>query len=104
MTLREALSAAARLLDAVSDTPRLDAELLMAHALGVSREAMLLGHLDDDAPDGFGPLLARRQLHEPVAYITGTRDFWTISLAVAPGVLIPRPDSETLIRAAAPIF
>ena len=104
MTLREALSTAARLLDAVSDTPRLDAELLMAHALGVSREAVLLWHLDDDAPDGFAPLLARRQLHEPLAYITGTRDFWTISLAVAPGVLIPRPDSETLIEAAVAHF
>lgn len=100
MTLREALSNATRRLDPVSDTPRLDAELLMAHALGLSREAMLLRHLDDDAPDGFAPLLARREAHEPLAYITGTRDFWTISLAVAPGVLIPRPDSETLIEAA----
>lgn len=100
MTLREALSGAARQLVPVSDTPRLDAELLMAHALGVSREALLLGHLDDDVPAGFDPLFARRQSHEPLAYITGTRDFWTISLAVAPGVLIPRPDSETLIEAA----
>jgi release factor glutamine methyltransferase len=104
MTLREALSDAARQLVPVSDTPRLDAELLMAHALGVSRETMLLGHLDDDAPSGFGPLLARRQLHEPLAYITGTRDFWTITLNVAPGVLIPRPDSETLIEAAVAHF
>ena len=100
MTLREALSDAARRLGPVSDTPRLDAELLMAHALGVSREAMLLGQLDDDAPDGFDPLLARRLLHEPLAYITGTRDFWTISLAVSPAVLVPRPDSETLLEAA----
>ncbi len=100
MTLREALSDAARRLDPVSDTPRLDAELLMAHALGVSREVMLLRHLDDGAPPVFATLLARRQSHEPLAYITGTRDFWTISLAVAPGVLIPRPDSETLIEAA----
>ncbi len=104
MTLREALNDAARRLEPVSDTPRLDAELLMAHGLGVSREAMLLGHLDEKAPDGFGPLLARRQSHEPLAYIIGTRDFWTISLAVAPGVLIPRADSETLIEAAVGCF
>ncbi len=102
--VRTALTNAAALLVPVSDTPRLDAELLMAHALGVSRETMLLGHLDHDVPDGFGPLLARRQSHEPLAYITGTRDFWTISVSVAPGVLIPRADSETLIEAAVGYF
>jgi len=72
----------------------------MAHALGLTRDALLLSHLDDPAPPTFDALLARRIAGEPVAYITGTRDFWTISLAVAPGVLIPRPDSETLIEAA----
>lgn len=104
MTLREALSDAAARLASVSDTPRLDAELLMAHARGVSREGLLLGRLDDAIPDGFETLLARRLSNEPLAYITGTRDFWTISLAVAPGVLIPRPDSETLIEAAVAWF
>ena len=104
MKLREALSDAAARLAAVSATPRLDAELLMAHALGISREAMLLGGLDAPAPASFEPLLARRSTSEPVAYITGTRDFWTIGLKVAPGVLIPRPDSETLIEAAVEYF
>lgn len=104
MTLREALSDATYRLASVSDTPRLDAELLMAHALGLSREALLLGSLDAPYPAGFGALVARRAAHEPIAYITGTRDFWTISLAVAPGVLIPRPDSETLIEAAIEYF
>jgi release factor glutamine methyltransferase len=104
MRLREALTAAAGELAAVSDTPRLDAELLMAHALGVSREDLLLRHLDAPAPPGFADLLARRLAHEPVAYVTGTRAFWTIELAVGPGVLIPRPDSETLIEAAVAHF
>jgi release factor glutamine methyltransferase len=72
----------------------------MAHALGTTREQLLLRHLDDPTPDAFAALIDRRLRHEPVAYITGTRDFWTISLAVGPGVLIPRPDSETLIEAA----
>ncbi len=89
---------------AVSDTPRLDAELLMAHALGCSREAMLLGRMDQPAPPSFDALLARRLAHEPVAYITGTRTFWTIDLEVGPGVLIPRADSETLIEAAVAHF
>ena len=95
-TLREA----AQRLAAVSDTPRLDAELLMAHALGVERQALLLDPTCFAVPPGFAPLIERRLACEPVAYIVGYRDFWTIRLAVGPGVLIPRPDSETLIEAA----
>lgn len=95
-----ALAAASARLAAVSATPRLDAELLMAHALGVPREAMLLGGLDGPVPPGFAALVDRRAAHEPIAYITGRRAFWTIELCVGPGVLIPRPESETLIEAA----
>ncbi len=98
--IAQVVRAAADQLIAVSDTPRLDAELLMAHALGIPRETLLLSRLDDDAPAAFAQFLARRLAHEPVAYITGHRAFWTIDLEVAPGVLIPRPDSETLIEAA----
>jgi release factor glutamine methyltransferase len=104
MTVREALNAAVARLAAVSETARLDAELLMAHALGVARDAMLLRRLDEDAPAGFAPLLERRLAHEPVAYLTGRRAFWTIELEVGPGVLVPRPDSETLIEAAIAYF
>lgn len=93
--------AAARI---VSGTPRLDAELLMAHALGVSRQTMLLARLGDPAPEGFAALVERRIAHEPVAYITGSRGFWTIELSVGPGVLVPRADSETLIEAAVAHF
>ncbi len=87
-----------------SPTPRLDAELLMAHALGTSRDNLLLCHLDSPEPPTFAALVARRLAHEPVAYIIGTRAFWTIELAVAPGVLIPRADSETLVEAAVAHF
>jgi release factor glutamine methyltransferase len=100
LTVAEALNDAAHRLSGASDTPRLDAELLMAHALGVSRERLLLGLRDGAAPPAFGALVERRHGHEPVAYIIGHREFWTIDLAVGPGVLIPRPDSETLIEAA----
>jgi release factor glutamine methyltransferase len=75
----------------------------MAHALGVTREAMLLSRLDTAAP-AFAALLVRREAGEPVAYITGRRAFWTIELDVGPGVLIPRPDSESLIEAAVAHF
>ena len=102
--VRAALARATATLAVSSDSARLDAELLMAHALGIDRGVMLLGWQDIVAPVGFDALVARRRAHEPVAYITGRRDFWTISLDVAPGVLIPRPDSETLIEAAVEHF
>jgi release factor glutamine methyltransferase len=104
VVVRRALAEAAAQLGTSSETPRLDAELLMAHALGVSREELLLRHMDASAPPAFEALLARRRSGEPIAYITGRRAFWSIELEVGPGVLIPRPDSETLIEAAAHHF
>lgn len=98
MIVRTAIADAAARID--SATPRLDAELLMAHALDTTRETMLLRHLDDPAPAPFAALVARRLRHEPVAYITGSRGFWSIDLHVGPGVLVPRADSEALIEAA----
>lgn len=95
-----ALTAAAARLAAVSDTPRLDAEYLMAYALGVERMALLLSPGDHAMPESFAALVDRRMAHEPVAYIAGVQDFWTIRLRVGPGVLIPRGDSEVLIEAA----
>jgi len=100
MTAGEAIRAAADTLASVSDTARLDAEWLMAHALGVSRSDMLLRHLRDPAPPGFAALVERRAAHEPVAYITGTTEFFGLTLAVTPATLIPRGDSETLVAAA----
>lgn len=104
MTISETLRAATVRLAVRFDTARLDAELLMAHALRMSRADMLLRQRDLDLPAGFAALLDRRLAGEPVAHITGTRDFWTITLVVTPDVLIPRPDSETLIEAAVDHF
>ncbi|MHA6768788.1 peptide chain release factor N(5)-glutamine methyltransferase [Sphingobium ummariense] len=100
MSVAEALRDAAERLGPASGTPRLDAELLLAHALGLSRADLLLRQRDLSVPAAFDALLARRMAGEPVAYIVGTRDFWTLSLRVTPDVLIPRPDSETLMEAA----
>ena len=100
MSIAQALRDAAARLQQVSGTPRLDAELLLAHALGLSRNELLLRQQDLTVPSGFGALIDRRIKGEPIAYITGVRDFWTISLRVTPDVLIPRPDTETLIEAA----
>ena len=72
----------------------------MAHALDMSRQDMLLRMAEVSVPDEFAALLARRAAHEPIAHITGRQDFWDLELDVTPDVLIPRPDSETLIEAA----
>lgn len=95
-----ALREAAAQLAATSDTARLDAELLMAHALGVSRTDLLLRHMSSEPPAHFRSILARRLTHEPVAYILGSQPFYGLDLEVTPAVLIPRGDSETLIEAA----
>lgn len=100
MSVQAALAEAAAKLGPVSDTPRLDAELIMAHALGIERDQLLLDATRLAVPDGFAALVGRRMAHEPVAYIVGHRDFWSVRIAVGHGVLIPRPDSETLIEAA----
>ena len=104
MNATDAVRNAALRLAAVSDTPRLDAELLMAHAAGMERGDLILGLRDMEAPEGFTALVERRLAHEPVSHIIGTRDFWTLTLNVTPHVLTPRPDSETLIEAAVAHF
>jgi release factor glutamine methyltransferase len=99
-SIARALSRATQQLGGVSDTPRLDAELLMAEALHVDRDRLILTPPERDSPDRFLAMVERRMAGEPVAYITGRRAFWNIELHVGPGVLIPRPDSEVLIASA----
>ncbi|MEO1043841.1 MAG: peptide chain release factor N(5)-glutamine methyltransferase [Pseudomonadota bacterium] len=103
-SIADMLRDAAAQLETVSETPRLDAELLMAHALDVDRGTLLLNHMQQATPHIFGALLLRRLAHEPVAYITGEAEFWSLPLQVTPDVLIPRNDSETLIAAATAHF
>lgn len=99
-----ALGRATEELSGTSDTPRLDAELLMAAALGIGRDRLILDDPKGPAPEAFFAFVERRAKGEPVAYITGHRGFWTIDLEVGPGALVPRPDSETLIAAAVEHF
>lgn len=98
-----ALSRAVRTLAEQRETPRLDAEVLLAHALGKNR-VYLYGHSDEPlgevAAACFGALLARRARGEPVAYLVGRREFWSLDLEVSPNTLIPRPETETLVTAA----
>jgi release factor glutamine methyltransferase len=103
-TVPSVLRDASIALSNISETPRLDAELLMASALCLERGEMLMRMADIAVPPEFTGYLNRRMAHEPVAYITGKQAFWDLELNVAPGVLIPRSDSETLIEAAVQLF
>ena len=84
-------------------TAALDAELLLARALGVGR-ARLRSHGEEAvAPDAvarFLALIERRAAGEPVAYVLGRKDFWTLELTVSPAVLVPRPETELLVERA----
>ncbi len=89
------------------DSPRLAAEILLSHALGIKRLDLYLQHdrpLDRDELAAFRKLVERRGDREPVAYITGIRGFWESEFKVAPGVLIPRPDTEVLVEQALEIL
>ncbi|HET7662888.1 MAG TPA: peptide chain release factor N(5)-glutamine methyltransferase [Rhodanobacteraceae bacterium] len=85
------------------DEARSDAEILLGHALGVSR-AWLFAHARDGVAEAqqqaYAALIERRAQGEPVAYLTGRRGFWTLDLEVTPATLIPRPETETLVEQA----
>lgn len=103
MYLSSMLAASEERLAAVSDSPRLDAELLLASALGTNR-TWLFTHGDEPPPDAavssFETLMERRLSGEPVAYILGNREFWSLSLTVTPATLVPRPETERLVEIA----
>ncbi len=93
--------ASARLAAAGCDTPRLDAEVLLGFVLDCSRAGLVMRGSEALAPESaadFAALLARREAREPVAYITGVKEFRRICLAVDRRVLIPRPETELLVE------
>jgi release factor glutamine methyltransferase len=98
-----ALAAGAKLLAAISETPRLDAELLLAFATRRARSAVLASPertLDAAGAELFAALLARRARGEPLAYLTEEREFFSLPLAVSSDVLIPRAETELLVELA----
>ncbi len=103
MNLAEALTGAVERLRPHSDSARLDAELLLAHCLQRPR-SWLLSHyeatLADESLAHFQGLVTRRAMGEPLAYLIERREFWSLELEVTPAVLIPRPETETLVEAA----
>lgn len=94
----ETLNAAAARIG--GDTPRLDAEVLLAHHIGCTRGDLLLNPERSIDTQAYELLVDRRTAGEPIAHITGSREFWSLTLKVTPDVLIPRPDTETLVDVA----
>ena len=95
-------TATAELRAAGIDAPRRDARLLMQHALGLSPEALLADDglpLGEDEAGRLKALVHRRAAREPIAYLTGGREFWSLEFAVDRSALVPRPESETLVEA-----
>jgi release factor glutamine methyltransferase len=101
--IASALRAAVQRMESGSECPRLDAELLLARALDVPR-SYLIAHpedtLDPAAGERFFTLVERRAAGEPMAYITGEKEFWSMNLMVSPDTLVPRPETELLVERA----
>jgi release factor glutamine methyltransferase len=100
-THADLIAGAAARLAGRSDTPRLDAEVLLRHAAGIDRTALFLAMRDPapgDVRTRFEALVARRLAGAPVAYLTATREFMGMPFAVTPDVLVPRPETELLVE------
>ncbi len=92
---------AARLAAAGIENARAEARLLLAHALGITRDETLSAPAaTPEQAASFEGFITRRAAREPFAYITGHKEFWSLDFAVGPGVLVPRPETETLIEQA----
>lgn len=103
VTIAQAVLSATEKLRAVSDAARLEAELLLARAIDMPR-SFLFAHpddeLDEDSLQRLEETVARRLAGEPMAYITGIKEFWSMELAVTPATLVPRPETELLVDVA----
>ncbi len=104
MKITEAINSAEEVLaNAGIESARLDAELVVAHALGTGRAELYLRRgeeIDGAAQESLRAALSRRAERCPLAYITGVKEFWSIPIRVTPDVLVPRPDTETLVEEA----
>ena len=95
MNIRESLATACRLLDSGPER-RLEAEILLCHSLAISRSWLYANpeqQVESRHHDDFLLLVQRRGQGEPIAYLTGNREFWSLRLKVTPDVLIPRPET-----------
>jgi release factor glutamine methyltransferase len=107
VSINQTLHDAGKAIRAVSDTPLLDAEILLSAVLARPRSYLRAhgaGELTENEAQQFQALVARRLQREPVAYITGCKEFWSLALQVNHGTLIPRPETELLVETALRLF
>ena len=101
ITIKQLLGDASKLLDDISDSQLLDCQILLCHVLEKPASYLLTWPEEVVTSDDlfkFSQLLSRRLNGEPIAYIVGEKEFWSLSLLVSPATLIPRPDTETLVE------
>jgi len=102
-TVDQLIREGARRLGGLGGSPRLDAELLLGHALGQRREELyrsLFNSVPAESEERYAALLAERETRRPVAQLVGHRDFWSFTLAVTGATLVPRPETELLVERA----
>ncbi|MDZ4785634.1 MAG: HemK/PrmC family methyltransferase, partial [bacterium] len=103
MTIRELLAQGSESLRETSESPLLDAEVLLMHVLGFDRLSLIRNNQEEvcqESVNKFLQFIERRKSNEPVAYIVGHKEFWGLDFKVTPAVLIPRPDTEILLEEA----
>ena len=101
VTIDQARQAATSRLHSISDTARLDAEIILSEAVSVDRNMLNLirdDTLNSDQQNDFETLLSRRMAGEPIAYITGSKEFWSLDLRVSDATLVPRPETELVVE------
>lgn len=107
VTIQQALAQAKKQLSAAAENASLEAEILLAHTISASR-SFLFAHAADQLTEQqlqqFNHYLTRRGQGEPIAYITGSKEFWSLNLNVSPDTLIPRPETEFLVEEALRLF
>jgi release factor glutamine methyltransferase len=102
-TVTDSLQRACNALRSHSESPRLDAEILLCNVLGISRSALIVhgaNAVPGDRHAAYDQLIAQRVQGVPVAYLTGSKEFWSLNLKVTPDVLVPRPETELLVELA----
>ncbi|MDE0310398.1 MAG: peptide chain release factor N(5)-glutamine methyltransferase [Acidiferrobacterales bacterium] len=103
VTVGQARRAGINRLQSISDSARLDVDIILSQAMPIHRNMLnLVSHVELDVAqqNRFESLLARRMKGEPIAYITGMREFWSLDLVVSPATLVPRPETELVVERA----
>ncbi len=103
VTIGQARRAGSNRLQSISDTARLDADIILSEAMLMHRNMLkLMPHVELNSiqQNKFESLLSRRMAGEPIAYITGSKEFWSLDLCVSPATLVPRPETELVVERA----